>query len=96
MSLGIDLPRPARAGIIAFPQPQAEALGQREAFRLNLRRLAWLPATPAFFPDIDSASHGVTGRAPRELRRKIQAAFDDMAMREAGRIDRLGPVWAAE
>lgn len=90
------MPGQARAGIIAFPQAQAEALGQRKAFRLNLRRLAWLPVTPVWFPDIASATRGITGRAPRELRRDIQAAFDSMAKREPGRIDRLGPSSGAD
>lgn len=93
---GLDFPGRMPAGVLAFTAAAAEALGQRKPFRLDLRRLAWLPVTPAWFPDLATPTRGVTGRAPRDLRRDIQAAFDAMARRQPELLTRLGPLWGAD
>jgi hypothetical protein len=59
-------------GVHVFDADAAAALGHTRAFRLDLRRIARLPVTAKWFPFIVQQSHGVLGRAGKELRASLQ------------------------
>lgn len=79
-------------GLHPFDAAAAAVLGQSKPFRLELKRLAFLPVTEAWFPEISQPSRGVLGRAPRSLRAALQASLDEL-LRQPDLIDRLGPLW---
>ncbi len=50
-------------GVLSFDRSAAASLGQSRAFVLDLRRLAYLPLTVAWFPRLTEPDAGVLGRA---------------------------------
>ncbi len=75
-------------GVIAFNSAEAASLGQARAFVLDLRRLAYLPLTAAWFPRAGEEGAGVFGRAPKVLRDQVNAMMTELAKR---RPDTLEP-----
>lgn len=67
-------------GVMVFEASAAEALGQRP-FHLDLRCVARLPPTGAWFPEIAAPSGGVVGRARAALRDRILAEMERLAAR---------------
>jgi hypothetical protein len=80
-------------GVIAFTSAEAAGLGQTRAFVLDLRRLAYLPLTSAWFPRITAPDQGVFGRAPKALRDRVNAAATGLAARRPETLSRTGPLW---
>jgi len=80
-------------GVIAFDSDQAAGLGQARPFVLDLRRLAYLPLTAAWFPHIAEEGAGVLGRAPKALRNQVNAMTTELAKRRPETLSRSGPLW---
>jgi hypothetical protein len=83
---------PKPPGIYVFDQGTAAGLGQSKPFFLDLRRMALLPATVDWFPELDSPGHGTVGRAPEKLRLELEATALDIARRRPEIMERLGPL----
>jgi hypothetical protein len=80
-------------GVIAFDSAEAADLGQTRAFVLDLRRLAYLPLTVAWFPRMAQPEAGVLGRAPKALRDRVNAMAAELATRRPESLSRSGPLW---
>jgi hypothetical protein len=80
-------------GVIAFDSAEAAGLGQARAFVLDLRRLAYLPLTAAWFPRVAEEGAGVLGRAPKALRARVNAMTTELAKRRPETLSRSGPLW---
>ena len=80
-------------GVIAFDSAEAASLGQARAFVLDLRRLAYLPLTTAWFPHAGEEGAGVLGRAPKALRDRVNAMATDLVKRRPEALSRSGPLW---
>ncbi len=92
-SSGLNFPGRQPLGLHSFSPAEAAALGQGSAFRLDLKRLAFLPLAPTWFPDLPLANQGVLGRATKAQRQALQASLDDVLKRGGGLVQRLGPLW---
>lgn len=77
-------PWPARAprplGIRLFAAEEARALDQRP-FVLDLRRLAKLPLSRAWFPEIETPSCGIVAIAPMALRDELRHTMAQLLRR---------------
>jgi hypothetical protein len=78
--------------VYSFDQEAAAAVGQ-SPFTLNLRRMAFVPVAPAWFPELNTPDHGIVGRAPERLRVTLEAAIKDLFTRRTESVERLGPLW---
>jgi hypothetical protein len=87
-------PWPARTplppGVRIFDRMAAAPLRQRP-FVLYLNRIAKLPLTAAWFPELESPSQGVVAVAPAALRDELLAISLDLARRRIELVQRLGP-----
>ncbi len=63
------------------------------AFVLDLRRLAYLPLTAAWFPRAAEDGAGVLGRAPKALRDRVNAMAAELAKRRPESLSKSGPLW---
>lgn len=77
-------------GVLEFDAAAAHALGQRP-FHLDLRCLARVPLTEAWFPDLAGAGHGVVAVANERLRAEIEHLFDGLVARSRDLIEMRGP-----
>jgi hypothetical protein len=84
---------PLPHGVIAFDSTEAAALGQARPFVLDLRRLAYLPLTAAWFPRLAAQGAGVLGRGPKALRDRVNAMAAELAKRRPEGLSRSGPLW---
>jgi hypothetical protein len=80
-------------GVRAFDRQEAAALGQSRPFVLDMRRLAFVPITPAWFPQVDQPGHGIQGHAPQALRRQLEQTAAELATRHGENVERLGTLW---
>jgi hypothetical protein len=55
--------RPKARGEIEITAERAVEYGQRRAFRIDVKRVAALPITADFFPDLEKPGHGIEGRS---------------------------------
>lgn len=90
---GLDITGQLPRGLKAFDATEAEAFGHPQAFRLDLKRLAHVPITAAWFPDLDLPKKGIEGRMPKKLRISLQAELDDLLVKHKDLMGRLGPLW---
>jgi hypothetical protein len=81
---------PLPPGVRIFDREAAAAIRQRP-FVLHLNRIAKLPLTPAWFPEIATPSQGVIAVAPAVLRDELLLASIDLARRHRDLVQRLGP-----
>lgn len=72
-----------------FDLQQARQQGQQVPFRLDARRIAYMPATEDFFPFIHRPDRGVVGRAGDGLQRAIRDLVREVA--NARLIQTTGP-----
>jgi hypothetical protein len=79
-------------GVFLFDAAAAAGFGQHRAFVLDLRRLAFIPVTVAWFPWLDTLE-GIQGRATQHWQRQFKQATEDLLLRRAEIIERLGPLW---
>lgn len=82
---GVPLP----LGVRIFGHAEAATLNQRP-FVLYLNRLARLPLTNVWFPDIANPSRGVVAVAPAALRDRLLKEMTDLAQRRRELIETLG------
>ncbi|HEX6011200.1 MAG TPA: hypothetical protein VFY87_05205 [Geminicoccaceae bacterium] len=73
-----DEPRPL--GVRVFAAEEAHALNQRP-FVLDLRRLAKLPLTGSWFPEIDVPGRGIVAIAPFGLRDELHRTLVQLLRR---------------
>jgi hypothetical protein len=81
------------AGVHEFGREAAAAMGQSRPFTLDLRRMAAVPITTEWFPDLNTPHRGIVGRAHERLRVELEAAAKDLFRRRPEIIERLGPLW---
>jgi len=77
-------------GGVEFDETAARALNQRP-FHFDLRCLARVPPTDAWFPDLASAGGGVVAAAGASVRRRILEAAESLAARSPRPIEFRGP-----
>jgi len=80
-------------GLYTFDREAAAEMGQSRPFTLDLRRLAAVPVTADWFPDLNAPNHGAVGRAPEKLRITLETATKRLFGRHPENIERLGPLW---
>lgn len=68
-------------------------MGQTRPFTLDLRRMAFVPATVGWFPDLAAPRHGIVERAPERLRAELETMTTSIARRRPELIERLGTLW---
>jgi len=66
-------------------------MGQLRAFTLDLRRLAAVPVTEVWFPDLGRPDRGIVGRTPERFRLAYEAEMLELARRFPRNIEHLGP-----
>lgn len=81
--------RPPR-GVIEFAVEEARRLGQKP-FHLDLRCLAQVPLTPAWFPDLGRPDRGIVGMAGARLRSRLDTLLHDLVTRDRALIEIRGP-----
>jgi hypothetical protein len=90
-------PEPTRPpGVFVFDQPAAAGLGQARAFVMDLRRLAAVPVTPAWFPRLGQPGGGVLGHMPKHRQRQYLDIAEQLLTRRPDLIERLGPLWPGQ
>jgi hypothetical protein len=77
-------------GVIEFGAAEARALRQRP-FHIDLRCLAQVPLTSAWFPDLGHPDHGVVAVAGAGLQARIERVFDQLVARSRHLIEIRGP-----
>ncbi len=80
-------------GVFPFDQEAAANFGQARAFVMDLRRVAFVPVTQAWFPRLDQPGHGIHGHAPKGPQRRFRQAATDLLTRHGEIVQRLGPLW---
>ena len=80
-------------GVFRFDRQQAAALGQRRAFVLDARRLAYVDMARSWFPHLDRPDRGILGHAPRVTRQSIGQVAEDLLTRHAELVEKRGPLW---
>jgi len=78
-------------GVYSIDRDQAACMGQPKPFTLDLRRMANVPVTVEWFPQLGTSGHGIVERAPERLRLVYEAALTELARRHPENIERLGP-----
>ena len=81
-------PRPP-VGVLEFDEAAARALNQRP-FHIDLRCLARVPPTEAWFPDLAAPHHGVVAVAGARVRDRILKAAEFLAARSPRLIEIRG------
>ena len=84
-------PGPRPLGVYSIDADIAALMGQSRPFTLDLRRIAHVYVTAAWFPDFNAPSHGIVGQAPERLRREYESVMVTLARRYPDNIERLGP-----
>lgn len=81
---------PPPHGVRIFGAAEAARLNQRP-FVLYLNRLARLPLTAQWFPELEMPSQGVVAVAPAVLRDQLLKTMTELVQRRRELIRRLGP-----
>jgi hypothetical protein len=89
-----DLPLPL--GVFVFNRQEAAAFGQSRSFVMDLRRLAAVPVTPAWFPHLDQPGRGIQGHMPKGQQRRYLQVAEDLLTRRSELVERLGPLWPGQ
>jgi hypothetical protein len=84
----------APSGVYAYDRDTAAGMGHSRPFTLDLRRLAALPVTAEWFPDIAIPNRGVVGKAPERVRMELEVVMKSLFRRCPEIIERLGPLWS--
>ena len=88
---------PARPlGVFVFDRQAATGLGQTRGFVMDLRRLAAVPVTRAWFPRLDETGGGVRGHMPKRQQLQYLQVVEELLTRRSEIIERLGPLWPAD
>lgn len=73
---------PTPIGVIIVKAQQAAALGQKP-FVLDARRIALLPVTTEWFPDLESKNHGVLMVADKVFQKEVTRVAHELAKRSS-------------
>lgn len=84
---------PPPLGVFPFDREAAASFGQARAFVMDLRRIAFVPVTQAWFPRLDQPGHGIHGHAPKGQQRRFRQTATDLLTRPGEIVERLGPLW---
>ena len=84
---------PKPPGVYHFTRTEAKGMGQFRPFTLDLRRMAAVPVTEEWFPDLNTPNHGTAGHTPERLRKTFENAINELFTRHPENIERLGPLW---
>ena len=84
---------PNPLGVHGFDAEAAAGMGQSRPFTLDLRRVAFVPITVNWFPDLTTANRGIVGRAPERVRMALELAVKELFRRSPELVERLGPLW---
>jgi hypothetical protein len=76
-------------GVIEFDAVAATALNQRP-FHIDLRCLARVPPSAAWFPRLDQVDRGIVAWADRALQARINDVLFQLARRSPGHIEMRG------
>ena len=82
--------RPKAKGEIEISKEQATQFGQRSAFRIDVRRMAVMPLTTDFFPDLEEPGHGIKGKSEK-LANVAFKLFQELVASNPELIELLGP-----
>jgi hypothetical protein len=77
-------------GVRIFPAAEAAELNQRP-FVLYLNRLARLPLSPAWFPELEKSDQGVIAHAPARLRQDLMRELTTLLEKRRSLVEMLGP-----
>ena len=77
-------------GVINFSEAEAKVVGQKP-FHMDLRCLAQVPLTAAWFPDLTQPGHGVVGVVGARLQTRIEKMLQELVMRNRSLIELRGP-----
>jgi hypothetical protein len=77
-------------GVIEISQQNAAAMGQRKAFLIDARRIAYMRLDARFFPHLSRADRGIVGRASAHLHNAVMRKLADL-FEEPDLIEFLGP-----
>jgi hypothetical protein len=80
-------------GVRASDREEAAPLGQPRPFVMDLRRLAHVPVTRAWFPQLDQPGSGIQGRARKALQRQRMQTTTELLTRHGELVERLGTLW---
>ena len=80
-------------GVFPIDAERAAAMGQRRAFTIDARRIAFVPLIPAWFPDLGQPGAGKVGTAPRSLFQQVMDTANELVTRHSDVLERLGPLW---
>jgi hypothetical protein len=80
-------------GVFAFDQQAAAVMGQGRAFVMDLRRLAAIPMTLEWFPQLDQPGRGVRGHMPKRQQLRYAQVAEQLLTRCPEIVERLGPLW---
>jgi hypothetical protein len=84
-----DPKTPTPIGVVIVNAEKSRAMGQKP-FVLDARRLALLPLTDLWFPELSKPDRGIVAIAPAAFRKEVtQAAY--AAASRASHIELLGP-----
>ena len=86
---------PGTVPLAVYPITAEEAapMGQAKAFVIDARRIAFIPVTEIWFPDLTHPNRGCVGGAPHQLRARIQADMERLFKRSPANLERLGNLW---
>jgi len=84
---------PKPPGVRSFTRAEAAGMGQDKPFTVDLRRMAFVPVTREWFPLLNTADHGVVGRAPKQLRQELEATAMQIFSRHPQNVEQFGPLW---
>ena len=79
-------------GIIGIGRNQALSLGGQVPFFIDVRKRAFLPYTPAFFPDMHTPSGGVLASSGQRLFDEVKKQYALVNDRHRELIVNLGPL----
>jgi len=79
-------------GLFIFDRQTAAGFGQARAFVLDLRRLAFVPITSAWFPWLGEPG-GFQGRASPRWQQQLKQAAEAPLIRRPEISERPGPLW---
>jgi len=80
-------------GVLVLNREVATRYGQSRAFVMDLRRIAFVPVTPTWFPRIEQPGHGIQGHVPKAEQRRFRQLANELATRHSELVERLGPLW---
>jgi hypothetical protein len=78
-------------GTFIFDRDEAACFGQPNAFRLDLKRIAIVPLTDAWFPSLADPDHGKRGRLPEHLQARIEKELKQLLLKHREQMSFGGP-----